>query len=99
MADADIFLKFGVYTADRPTDVIKQFRPVLNIIESAIGEKLGERVKIKLQVAKSYEKGIRDLVEGKVDFSRFGPASYIEAKQTSPKISTLAVESNKGKMQ
>ncbi len=99
VASADILLKFGVYTADKPTAVVQQFRPILNAIESGMTQQSGENVRIKLQVAKSYEDGIRDLVEGKVDFSRFGPASYIEAKQTNPKISILAIESKKGKKQ
>ena len=99
VASANNLLKFGVYTADKPTAVVQQFRPVLDAISKGMSEELGESVKIKLQVAKTYEAGIQDLVDGKADFSRFGPASYIEAKQMNPGISILAIESVKGKKQ
>ncbi len=99
VSHASTLLRFGVYTADKPTAVVKQFRPILNVIESDMSQKMGENVKIRLQVAKTYEVGIRDLVMGNVDFSRFGPASYIEAKQANPDISIIALESKKGKKQ
>jgi phosphonate transport system substrate-binding protein len=89
-------LKFGVYTADKPTEVVKMFRPILNTIEKGLEEKLGKPIKISIQVANSYEKGIDDIVEGRVDFSRFGPASYVEAKRRNPQLSLLAIESKKG---
>ena len=96
-AHADITLKFGVYASDKPSAMVRQFRPILNILESKISKRLGEPVKITMHVAKTYEQGIDDLVSGRVDFARFGPASYIEAKEMAPDVSILAVESNKGK--
>ncbi len=53
-------------------------------------------VKIRLKGAKSYETGINDLVQGKVDFARFGPAFYILAKQQNPYLKIIAIETNKG---
>jgi phosphonate transport system substrate-binding protein len=96
-AQADTLLKFGVYTADKPSAVVRQFRPLLNVIESEMSQRLGEQVKIKMQVTKTYEKGIQDIVKGNVDFSRFGPASYITASRQNPKLTILAMESKKGK--
>jgi len=32
-AQADVNLKFGVYTSDKPTTMVKMFRPILNILE------------------------------------------------------------------
>lgn len=93
---ADIVLDFGVYTADKPTSVVRQFQPILGVIESELSKALDKSVEIRLQVATSYEGGIHDLVSGKVDFARFGPASYIEAKEADPGISILAMESKKG---
>ena len=95
-ASADVNLAFGVYASDKPTAMVRQFRPVLNVIEERMAKRLGEPVRIRLQVAKTYEKGIADLVERKVDFARFGPASYIEAKEADPDVSIVAVESKDG---
>jgi len=92
----DLVLDFGVYTADKPTSVVRQFRSILSVIEAEMGRILDKKVEIRLQVSTSYEGGIQDLVDGKVDFARFGPASYIEAKEADPGISILAMESKKG---
>lgn len=91
---AEMFLSFGVYASDKPSAMVRQFRPILNVVEERMTAMLGEPVNIRLQVAKTYEQGIADLVEGKVDFARFGPASYVEAKQADPGLAILAVESN-----
>jgi len=96
ICQADTLLKFGVYTSDKPSAVVKQFRSILNAIESGMSQRLGEQVKIKMQVASTYEIGIQDIVTGTVDFSRFGPASYITATRRNPKLTILAMESKKG---
>jgi phosphonate transport system substrate-binding protein len=93
---ADLSLNFGVYAADKPSAVVRQFRPVLSSIESSLSAQRGEPVKIRMQVAKSYEEGVQDLVQGRVDFSRFGPASYVEAKRRNPGLSIIAAEAKKG---
>lgn len=96
-ADAATDLIFGVYAADKPSAVVRQFRPVLDILEREISRTLGEPTRIRITVAKTYAEGIAKLVDGQVDFSRFGPASYVQAKQQEPGISILAMESKKGK--
>ncbi|MCW8327428.1 PhnD/SsuA/transferrin family substrate-binding protein [Photobacterium sp. SDRW27] len=93
---SDIQLTFGVYTSDKATAMVKQFRPVLNALEAKMTTKLGESVHIRMQISKSYQQGLANLVEGKVDFARFGPSSYILAKQSNPEIKILAIENNKG---
>ena len=95
-ANAEVTLSFGVYASDKPSAMVRQFRPILNVVEERMAKMLGESVHIRLQVAKTYEQGIVDLVSGKVDFARFGPASYIEAKGTDPGVTILAVESKDG---
>lgn len=95
-AAADIKLTFGIYTSDKATAMVKQFRPVLNALESQIANKVGEPVQIKMQISKNYEQGLESLITGDVDFSRFGPASYVLAKQQDPNIKLLAIENNKG---
>ncbi|HIJ46131.1 MAG TPA: hypothetical protein HPP50_08270, partial [Rhodospirillaceae bacterium] len=37
-ATADVALKFGIYTADKPSDVVKQFRPILDVLEKKASE-------------------------------------------------------------
>ena len=94
---AEIKLKFGVYTSDKPLTMVKMFRPLLNALEKNLTEQLEEPVSISLQVAGSYDQGIDDLVSGKVDFARMGPASYITSKDLNPGLQLLAMESKKGK--
>ena len=43
-AQAEINLKFGVYTSDKPTTMVKMFRPILNALEINLAEKMGEPV-------------------------------------------------------
>ncbi|MCP4296700.1 MAG: PhnD/SsuA/transferrin family substrate-binding protein [Proteobacteria bacterium] len=90
-------LKFGIYTADKPTTVVRQFRPLLNEVENTFNQRFQPQIKIKMNVAKSYEKGIEDIVSGKVHFARLGPASYIFATNKNQKLKILAMEAKKGK--
>ncbi len=95
---AEIQLNFGVYTSDKPTTMVRMFRPILNTLEQQLTEKLNEPTTIRLQVAKSYEQGIDDLTTGKVDFARMGPASYVRSKALNSDVQLLAMESkNKSK--
>lgn len=95
-AFSSIDLTFGVYTSNKPTAMIAKFRPLLNVLENDLSELLNEKVNIRLKIAKSYEQGRRHLLQGEVDFSRFGPVSYVMAKDQKPAISILAIESNHG---
>lgn len=97
--DSLAILNFGVYTSDKASDMVRQFRPALSAIERGLQERLGERVEVRMQVASSYQRGLDDLVEGRVDFSRFGPASYVLAKDRAPGIELLAMESKNGERQ
>ncbi len=96
-AMSEIKLVFGAYTADKPTSTVRKLKPVLRYLEAALSRKLGEKVTISTQIARTYEKGIDSLVNGDVDFARFGPASYVIAKQRSNGVTLLAMEAVKGK--
>lgn len=96
-ANSEITLSFGVYSSDKPSSMVRQFRPVLNALQRRMTEIHGHPVKIRMHVAKSYDQGLNDLVSGKVDFARFGPASYVKAKEWDPRISILVLESKKGR--
>lgn len=93
LAEEQIQLRFGVYSSNKPTAMVRTFKPILNSLEQRMSEKLQKSVDIRMQIAKSYEEGVSDLTSGKVDFSRFGPASYIEAKNTNPNLEIVAIES------
>lgn len=95
-SEAQTQLRFGIYTSEKPTEMVKIFRPILNSIEADIKKRLGKSVNIRIQVARNYAIGIDDLVEGRVDFARLGPASYVEAMRRNPKLKILAIESDNG---
>lgn len=95
-AYGEINLIFGTYTADKPTDTVRKFMPFLNYLSKEMTIILNEPVKIKLRIASDYSEGIADLTEGRVDFSRFGPASYVTAKAQNPNIKIIAMESKNG---
>lgn len=96
-AGQTVSLSFGLYASDKPTSLVKKFRPILNKLEQELSRELQQDVKIKLSIAKTYQAGIDNLVQGKVDFVRFGPASYVIAKRKNPAITLLAMETKKGK--
>ncbi|MDG2335822.1 MAG: PhnD/SsuA/transferrin family substrate-binding protein [Myxococcota bacterium] len=90
-------LSFGIYTSDAATEMVKQFAPATAALESALSAELDRPVRVSLKVASTYEGGVNDLIEGRVDFARMGPASYVMAKEMEPGIQLLAMESKKGK--
>ena len=94
-AEEPLRLNFGVYSSNKPSAMVKVFRPVLKELEVSMTEKLGKEVDIRMQIAKDYDQGISHLINGRVDFSRFGPASYIEANRMNEDINILAVENIK----
>ena len=94
-ADAPIQLDFGVYSSNKPSAMVRTFKPTLNRLETSMSERLGREVDIRMRIARDYDQGIADLTQGRVDFSHFGPSSYIEAKRENPDLGILAMESIK----
>lgn len=97
MAQAEVSLVFGTYTSDKPSAMVAQIRPSLNVIARSASEIYGEKIQIRMQVVKSYKEGVEYLVAGKFDIMRLGPASYVKAKQRAPGIGILAMENKKGR--
>jgi phosphonate transport system substrate-binding protein len=89
-------LKFGVYTSDKPSVMYKKFKPIIEYLEKDLKEK-GIQTKIGLKIYPSYEKAIDGLANSEYDFARFGPASYILAKEKNKNIKLLVMEISKGK--
>ncbi|OIQ44840.1 MAG: phosphonate ABC transporter substrate-binding protein [Roseobacter sp. MedPE-SW] len=96
-ARAEISLTFGSYAADKPTETVRQYRPFLAFLEKRLSERLGETVTFKMSISKDYAEAVRQLADGEVDLARFGPASYVRAKQLNPKIRIVAIETKKGR--
>jgi phosphonate transport system substrate-binding protein len=93
---ADNQLTFGVYASDKPSAMVEQLRPTLDRLSARLAELLGEPVSIRLQVAKNYDEGVRQIIEGAVDFTRLGPASYVHAKDENANLDILALEKIEG---
>jgi phosphonate transport system substrate-binding protein len=94
---AELELRFGVYQTDKASTVFESFRPVLDALEEGVSARLGRTVEIDLQISATYEAGRSDLTQGRVDFARFGPASYVLAQDESRGVRLLAMEEKKRK--
>jgi len=90
-------LIFGVYQSDKATTMYRKFLPVIEAIQDIMEKKLEQTVDIEIKIFKTYQLANDAIVEGSVDFVRFGPASYIIAKARNSEIRLLAMEENKGR--
>ena len=88
---------FGVYQSDKATVMHKKFAPVLEYLEGYMSEQLRKPTSIKLKIYKTYQEAQDALVDGDVDFVRFGPASDALSKDRNDQIRLLAMENRKGK--
>ena len=96
-AEGPVELTFGVYQSDKATAMYRMFLPVIENVQERAEEILGRSVDIQFKIYKTYQAAQDALVTGEVDFVRFGPASYVLAKQRNAGIKLLAMELKKGK--
>lgn len=93
-------LTFGVYASDKPTTMYRQFKPAALYLEEYLASALSVTVRIKLRIFRSYDSARQALVDGQVDFVRFGPASYILAediaRERGQELNLVAVEADGG---
>ena len=89
-------LTFGVYAHIRSTEVHKKFSSISRYIEQSLALR-GIHKRVHLKIYSSYPQAIDALASGAVDFVRYGPVSYIQAKKKNQNIRLLAMESNAGK--
>ena len=87
-------LTFGVYTSDKPTAMYRKFKPILDYLEGRLSRD-GLDVGIKIKIYPSYSAALDAIVNAEVDFARFGPASYVLAKERNCDIRLLAMEHKK----
>lgn len=89
-------LTFGIYQSEKATVMYRTFTPVIEALTDAMESKLQRPVDVKLYIFNSYDEGIESLAAGKIDFVRFGPASYILAKEKQAGIQLIAMETENG---
>jgi phosphonate transport system substrate-binding protein len=94
---ASLTLTFGVYQTDKPSEVYRQFRPVVDALSRALKTHYGSPVAIDFKSYGSYDGGLNAIVQGEVDMMRLGPASYVLAKRKEPGVQLLVMEEKKGK--
>lgn len=95
-AMADVTLLFGAYNSDKPSAMVEQLRPTLDLLAKTATEEMGEPVRVRLQITRGYEDGVDMIVNGTVDIMRLGAASYVAAKEQNSGIGILAVEKIRG---
>jgi phosphonate transport system substrate-binding protein len=95
-ASKTLILSFGVYQSDKATVMYKQMTPVLEYLQEDLEKRLDRPIDIHLNIFKSYDDGIDALARGSIDFVRFGPASYITARQREPRLELIAMEQEGG---
>jgi phosphonate transport system substrate-binding protein len=89
-------LIFGVYAHIRSTEIYSKFAPLSRYLERSLAER-GVHKRVRMKIYTTYTQAIDALANGKVDFVRYGPVSYILAKKRNQDIRLLALESNSGK--
>lgn len=89
-------IKFGIYTSDKASVMYKKFKPIINYLEND-AKNQNINLNISIKIYPTYESALEGIVKGDYDFARFGPASYILAKQRNSKIRLLVKEEQKGK--
>ncbi len=90
-------LKFGLYGSERRSSLDEQFNPILTELENRLSHSMGKKVEIERVFFRDYQQGLDAIVNGDVDFTRTGPATYALAMQRNNELSIIAVESKKGK--
>lgn len=89
-------LNFGVYSFAKPTEVYVQFQPAIKALQDSLRTG-GAQLSIDVRVFRTYDECLSAFVAGEIDFVRFGPASYVLAKERKPQIELLAIELEGGK--
>jgi len=82
--------RFGIYTADSASTVMRQITPLTDSLEKLLG------AEVQPYIFPDYEGGISGIATGEVDFMRLGAASYVIATEQNPGLHLLAMESKKG---
>jgi phosphonate transport system substrate-binding protein len=90
-------LTLGVYSFKKPTDVVRDFAAATDELSRLATQEAKRPVSIRLRVFKTYDECVDKFVAGDVDLVRFGPASYVVARQRNPQVQLLVAEQEDGK--
>jgi len=91
-----INIKFGVYTSDKASVMYRKFKPIIDYLEKD-AKKQNIDLNISIKIYPTYEAALIGIINGDYDFARFGPSSYILAKEKNKDIRLLVREEEKGK--
>lgn len=91
-APEPVRITLGLYSFKRATEVHRQFKPVAQALSRSLAANLERPATVELMVLKDYEDCLDAFLLGEIDMVRFGPASYVLAKQRDPKVELLAAE-------
>lgn len=91
-AQSPTHLTLGVYSFKKPTDVARDFAAATDELGRLLTKEMAKPFQIDLRVFKTYDECLDKFVAGEVDLVRFGPASYVLAKQRNDKVQLLAAE-------
>jgi ABC-type phosphate/phosphonate transport system substrate-binding protein len=83
-------ITFGVYVYTKPGRMLRTFAPILLTLGNELASSLDERVEIDFLIFRSYESAFAAFEEGRIDFGRMGPSSYVQLKARDPRIELLA---------
>lgn len=95
-ADERKVLRFATYATERPSEELRKMEPFQKDVELGLQQR-GVMVRVDVRIFPTYGEANQALVAGDVDFVRFGPASYVVAKQKNPDLILLAMEGHEGK--
>lgn len=95
-ADELKILRFATYATERPSEELRKMEPFQKDVELGLRRR-GVVARIDMRIFPTYSEANTALVAGEVDFVRFGPASYVVAKQRNPDLILLAMEGHEGK--
>lgn len=89
-------LRFATYATERPSEELRKMEPFQKDVELGLQQR-GVAARVDIRIFPTYAEANQALVAGDVDFVRFGPASYVVAKQKNHDLILLAMEGHEGK--
>lgn len=95
-ADEPKVLRFATYATERPSEELRKMEPFQKDLELGLHGK-GMATRVDVRIFPTYDEAMQALVNGDIDFARFGPVSYVIAKQKNPNLTLLAVEGHEGR--
>jgi ABC-type phosphate/phosphonate transport system substrate-binding protein len=82
-------LVFGVYTYRTPAKMLTTFAPILVTLGNKLATSIHQGVQIEMLIFRSYESALTALEDGRLNFMRMGPSSYVQIKARSPTVDLL----------